>query len=106
MLLQICLQNPRVMPGLTLAAYLITPVQRVPRYILLLKVSYKVWSMGYGSMRVWVQGMRFESMGMEVSVLILFLWDQTISVHLCMYLYRMFLYHVYTLAKSFTKHNL
>ncbi|CAI8021236.1 Alsin [Geodia barretti] len=35
--LSVCLQNPRVMHGLTLAAYLITPVQRVPRYILLLK---------------------------------------------------------------------
>lgn len=30
--------NNRVMPGLTLPAYLITPVQRIPRYILLLKV--------------------------------------------------------------------
>lgn len=30
------------MPGLTLPAYLITPVQRIPRYILLLKVWQNV----------------------------------------------------------------
>lgn len=35
--LQLSLSNSRILPGLTLPAYLITPVQRIPRYILLLK---------------------------------------------------------------------
>ena len=35
--LQQCLIHPRLVPGLTLAAYIILPVQRIPRYILLLK---------------------------------------------------------------------
>ncbi len=39
---QICLANSRVLPGLTFPAYLITPVQRITRYILLLKVTKKI----------------------------------------------------------------
>ena len=36
-----CYSNPACQPGLTLPSYLITSVQRIPRYILLLKVSYQ-----------------------------------------------------------------
>ena len=37
-LVQACQSDSRVMAGVTLPMFLITPVQRVPRYILLLKV--------------------------------------------------------------------
>ncbi len=38
--LQACFSDSRVRTGLTLPMYLITPVQRITRYILLLKVQY------------------------------------------------------------------
>ena len=37
--IQQCMSDPQVKAGLTLTSYLITPVQRIPRYILLLKVG-------------------------------------------------------------------
>ena len=58
-LIQQCLASPKVTPGLTLTSYLITPVQRIPRYILLLKVGGvlgRVWQYkgGCGNIReVW-----------------------------------------------------
>lgn len=36
--IQVCQSDSRVQAGLTLPMYLITPVQRIPRYILLMKV--------------------------------------------------------------------
>ena len=37
--IQQCMADPQLIAGLTLTSYLITPVQRIPRYILLLKVG-------------------------------------------------------------------
>ena len=37
--IQQCMADPQVKAGITLTSYLITPVQRIPRYILLLKVG-------------------------------------------------------------------
>ena len=45
---QLCQSDPKITPGLTLPMYLITPVQRIPRYILLLKVSIEFISILHG----------------------------------------------------------